>query len=113
MCSPTSTPVPPAPAPQQASMKKCAGCDTLKPLRDFHQGNNPAAQLKTCAGCRARAAERRRERKEEERGELRARPLDLAQALFFLADRHPEYGSELRRLAWRVRRGNVKRPSAF
>lgn len=85
-------------------MKRCVGCDALKPLRDFRQGNKPTADLRTCAACRARIAERRRERKEQERGELRARALDLAQALLFLADSHPEYRAELNALVGRVQR---------
>jgi hypothetical protein len=107
MRSPTPDHAPPAPAPP--GLKRCAGCDTYKPLRDFRQGNKPASELKTCAGCRARASERRRERKEEERGELRARALDLAQALLFLAERHPEYRAELNRLAGRVQRRGGRR----
>lgn len=94
----------PSPAPPPAGLKRCAGCDTPRPLRDFRHGNKPASELKTCAGCRARVAERRRERKEEERGELRARALDLAQALLFLADSHPEYRAELNALAQRIQR---------
>lgn len=109
MCSPTSTLAPPTPVPAPATLKKCAGCDTHKPLRDFRQGNKPPSTLKTCAGCRARSAERRRERKEEERGELRARSLDLAQALLFLAGRHPGYAAELNRLARRIQRRGGRR----
>lgn len=92
----------PAAVPPPVALKRCSCCDTLKPLRDFRQGNKPASELKTCAGCRALASERRRERKAEEQGELRACCLDLAQSLLFLADRKSEYEPELRYLAWRV-----------
>lgn len=102
--APCSLPTRPAGSAGPAMVKRCAGCDTWKPLADFRQRNKATAGLKTCAGCRARASERRRERKEEQRGELRARALDLAQSLLFLADFHPEYRAELNRLAHRVQR---------
>jgi hypothetical protein len=108
-----ATPAPAASAAGRAALKNCAACDTFKPLKDFRHANNSAPALKTCAGCRSRIAERRRERKDEERGELRSRALDLAQALFFLADLHPDYRLELDRLASRIQRhGHRRRDSA-
>lgn len=103
-----ATPTPAPPAAGAAARKKCAACDTLKPLKEFR----PAAgdgEVKTCAACRERYAERRRERRDEERGELRSRALDLAQALLFLADLHPDYRPELDRMASRIqKRGRLR-----
>lgn len=99
-----ATPAPAAPTAERPAQKKCASCDTFRPSKDFHQGSKPASELKTCKHCRARVAERRRERKAEQRGELRDKAGDLAQALLFLADLHPEYRGELDRLATRLQK---------
>lgn len=105
-----ATPAPATPAAERAAPKRCAACDTFKPFKDFRQGNKPTADLKTCAGCRARIAQRRRERREEARSELRNLALDLAQSLIFLADNHPAYREELNRMAQRVQRRSHHAP---
>jgi hypothetical protein len=116
MCSPTSTPAPAAPITPPAALKRCAGCDALKPLRDFGQGNKPASELKTCAGCRARVAKRRRERKQELRTERERHAEQAVQQLMFALDRIPageeydEWREHVHRAAHRIRKSAKRTP---